>query len=52
MLVVADEAARRVGDNVVFPVPLSPKKRATSSASCGFTFAEQCIDSTPSSGRR
>jgi hypothetical protein len=37
-------------ESVVFPVPERPKKIAT--RPCESTFAEQCIGSTPSSGRR
>jgi hypothetical protein len=51
VLVVADEAARRVGaESVVFPVPERPKKIAESPVAP--TFAEQCIARTPSSGSR
>ena len=38
-------------DNVVFPVPESPKKTATRPSSAP-TFAEQCIGRTPTRGRR
>ena len=37
-------------DSVVLPVPDSPKNSAESP--CALTFAEQCIDITPSSGSR
>jgi hypothetical protein len=41
---------RESAESVVFPVPESPKKIATSF--CAPTFAEQCIGSVSRSGSR